>query len=232
MMTFRDWINYEVNPKDIWSNAVDPTGNDRDNMLIPLGLSFQPENYNILTNHSEVNTKLLFYSFRSTTDSSRRRFKGSMINGYNNNINRTTIKEELDKRYIMTKLNANDYYNEIGKYKFNISPEGNGIDCYRHYETWISKGIPIIEYNSFIQKKYKNLPILWTKDYSEINDTYLNNMYEKFLDNEYDFRRLLLTHYKPNIQQKIINVSKYNHIFKPNNGINKGNGFWNYHDYF
>ena len=34
------------------------------------------------------------------------------------------------------------------------------------------------------------------------------------------------------IQQKIINVSKYNHIFKPNNGINKGNGFWNYHDYF
>ncbi len=28
-MTFRDWINYEVNPKDIWTNAVDPTGNKK-----------------------------------------------------------------------------------------------------------------------------------------------------------------------------------------------------------
>ena len=229
MMTYRKWINYKINPDDIWSNAVDPTGNDRDNILIPLGLGGHPENYNILTNNPEINTKLLFYSFGVKSGNSRKNFKGNMINGYNNKITRITIKNELDKRYKMTPLKASDYYNELGKYKFNISPEGNGIDCYRHYETWISKGIPIIEYNQFIEKKYKNLPILWTKNYSEITDKYLNNVYETFLDIKYDFRRLLLSQYHPDIQQKIINISKsttYN--FKSH----RGNGFWKYEDYF
>ena len=231
MMTYREWIDYKVNPNDIWAQAVDPTGYDRDNMLIPLGLANYPENYNLLSNHPEVNSKLLFYSFGLKSGIAVKKFNGNMIDNYENSINRVTIKEELDKRYTMTPLNSEDYYNELGKYKFNISPEGNGIDCYRHYETWISKGIPIIEYSKFIEKKYKNLPILWTKSYSEINDDYLNKIYGSFLDKKYDFRRLLLSCYEPSNRQKIINVSKSNIgciSYKPQ----RLRGYWNYEDYF
>ncbi|GAF98813.1 unnamed protein product, partial [marine sediment metagenome] len=102
--------------------------------------------------------------------------------------------------------------------------------CYRHYETWISKGIPIIEYNSFIQKKYSTLPILWTRDYREINDEYLNNQYTQFLDAKFDFRRLLLSQYNPEIQKQIITVNKIGCI-RSQKG-NRGGGFWNYSDYF
>ena len=118
----------------------------------------------------------------------------------------------------------------MGIFKFVISPEGNGIDCYRHYETWISKGIPIIEYNSFIEKKYYTLPILWTRDYSEINDNYLNSVYPKFLDKNYDFRRLLLTKYTPKIQREITNISR----LCPNNvrTYPGSKRFWQYSDYF
>ena len=108
----------------------------------------------------------------------------------------------------MTKLSPDEYFKNLGKYKFVISPEGNGVDCYRHYETWISKGIPIIEYNPFIEKKYSTLPILWTRDYGEINDNYLNDKYNSFLNKEYDFRRLLRTQYKPEIQNLILKLEE------------------------
>ncbi len=130
----------------------------------------------------------------------------------------------------MTKMNKQDYYNELGKYKFVASPEGNGIDCYRHYETWMSKGIPIIERNAFIQKKYQGLPILWTTDYSEINDSYLERCYSQFIESEFDFRQLLLSQYKPEIRKQILTISKT--PVKEAKCLVGPKGFWNYSDYF
>ena len=43
----------------------------------------------------------------------------------------------------------------LSKYKFIISPEGNGIDCHRHYEAILCGCIPIIEYNKDIEKNMK-----------------------------------------------------------------------------
>lgn len=237
-MKFREWINTKVDARDIIPNCVDPGGNDADNPIYPLGCSgefnnLKKNNYvDILTNHPEVNTELLFYSFGERSGFSRRGFKSSNIfnPGQPKLGHRAYYKTILDKRYTMTPLASEDYFSNLGKYKFVISPEGNGIDCYRHYETWISKGIPIIEYNSFIEKKYYTLPILWTRDYSEINDNYLNSVYPKFLDKNYDFRRLLLTKYTPKIQREITNISR----LCPNNvrTYPGSKRFWRYSDYF
>ena len=228
-MKFADWINYNINPNDTWSNAVDPTGNDRDHIYIPLGLSGKPKDLNLLTNHPNVNTKLLFYSFGLKSGISRKHFKGSMLNHFNDSNHRQKFKTILDKRYTMTPFSLQDYFRNIGKYKFNISPEGNGIDCYRHYETWISKGIPIIEFNSFIAKKYYGLPILWTIDYSEINDDYLTKQYEIMSNKTYDFRKILLSSYNPKIQREIITVSNTRTLNNPAYSVNK---FWKYNDHF
>ena len=184
-MKFKDWINFKVNSDDIIMNCVDPTGLDRDNYIYPLGCCSEPNNCARFTNHPEVNSLMLFYSFRDSTDFTRRyitkkKWLGNVTAKNETVIYRGKIKTILDKTYQMTKLNPQDYYNELGKYKFVASPEGNGIDCYRHYETWMSKGIPIIERNAFIQKKYQGLPILWTTDYSEINDSYLERCYSQF----------------------------------------------------
>jgi len=234
-MKFKDWIKVHVNPKDIICKCINPAGLDSDNVIYPLGCAHgyksftENNNINIFTNHPEANSELLFYSFSTKTDRRKKWQGNNLVIGKTLN-DRAHFKSVLDKKYKMMTLPPNEYFKNIGKYKFTISPEGNGIDCYRHYEAWISKGIPIIERNTFIANKYQNLPILWTTDYSEINDDYLNRAYNYFLEQEYDFRRLLITQYQPNIQKQIITIMNapkpdtYPVMFK--------NKLWNYSDYF
>ena len=97
----------------------------------------------------------------------------------------------------------------MGNSKFVISPEGNGIDCHRHYETWITGGIPIIEYNEKIIEKYKDLPILFTNDYSEINEEYLNEKYKEFENKYFNYEKLLLQNYKGRDRELITHRSNY-----------------------
>jgi hypothetical protein len=208
-MKLHDWFRMRIRREDIIVNAVDPTGFDRDNIIVPLGTAnafidfSKKNNYSLFTNHPKMNTKLLLYSFNTKSGLSRKRFTTNNLNMDSRLVDRASIKKTLDKTYSMTAYTPDTYFKNICKFKFVISPEGNGLDCYRHYETWISKGIPIIEYNAFIEKKYSTLPILWTRDYAEINDNYLKSVYPSFFKKNYDFRRLLLGYYKKPIQAKI-----------------------------
>ena len=234
MMKFKEWINYDVSTDDMICGCTDPTGLDADNSIYPLGChpnfnKFKKNNTDIFTNHPEVNTKLLFYSFRPGTDIQRNLIIQQKSMNKIRQKTRQDYKSILDKHYQMKSYLGDEYFKNLGKYKFVISPLGNGLDCYRHYETWMSKGIPIIEYNSFLEKKYNTLPILWTRDYSDINDKYLNEQYLKFLDKNYDFRRLLLRQYKPKIQREIrIICANHTEIAQ---GL-RTKQFWNYSDYF
>jgi len=90
--------------------------------------------------------ELVLCSIRDTTDSNRRQ---------NNKINRKSILKEIEKNNIYNvELDNNIYYKTLPKYKYIISPEGNGIDCHRHYEALLAGCIPIVEYNSLIEYKY------------------------------------------------------------------------------
>ena len=208
-MKFSEWINYKINPRDIIYKCIDPLGFDRDNAWFPIGCG---------PSYKEYSKK------NDITNMGRRDLK---------KINRNTIVENLNKKYKQENYFNKDYFENIGKYKFVFSPEGNAIDCHRHYETWISKGIPIIEYNSFIKEKYKTLPILWTRDYSEINDNYLESKYKEFLNKDFDFKRLLLSKYKPELRKKMITImnAPYPSAFyvgRPRCDIK----LWNYKDCF
>jgi hypothetical protein len=88
-----------------------------------------------------------------------------------------------------------DYFRQLPHYKFIISPEGNGIDCHRHYEALVAGCIPIVERHAGIAEKYAGCPVLWTDDYSEITEEYLQKKWDEMLDCEYDFSKLLLCAY-------------------------------------
>ena len=95
----------------------------------------------------------------------------------------------------------------IAQHKFTISPEGNGIDTHRHYESLYFKSVPIIERNEKILFKYENLPVLYTDDYSEINEEYLNKKWDEMLETEYDFNRLFVSSYNRDIiNNKIVQI--------------------------
>ena len=94
-------------------------------------------------------------------------------------------------------------FNVLPHYKFIISPEGNGIDCHRHYEALMAGCIPIIEEHEGIRGKYKGCPVLYTKDYSEITPAYLEQKYTEMVNETYDFSRLLMSSYSAEEQAQI-----------------------------
>lgn len=99
------------------------------------------------------------------------------------------------------------YFQSLLKHKFCISPEGNGEDTHRHYESLLFKCIPIIQLpdddyclnrwnkKSTIWKKYSDLPVLYTKNYENLTESYLLNQYELMLDKKYNFSKLLKSYW-------------------------------------
>jgi hypothetical protein len=138
--------------------------------------------------------KLVMCAITETTDINRRKY---------NTINRKNIIKTLEKNGIINiKLNEIEYFNELTKNKFIISPEGNGIDCHRHYEAIMAGSIPIVEENEIIKKKYGNVPILYTKDYSEITEEYLIEKYNEIIKKDYDYNRMFITNIEETLREK------------------------------
>jgi hypothetical protein len=138
---------------------------------------------------------LVLCAISTTTDGRRRRFS---------RVNRQTIIETLKTQGIQNiMLEPNDYFISLPQYKFVISPEGNGIDCHRHYEALMAGCIPIVEDSELIRKKYGNVPFLYTSDYSEINERYLLSKYEEMLKAEWDFSKLFIGYWGATEQELI-----------------------------
>jgi len=119
----------------------------------------------------------------------------------------------INRRFILQTLEGNSiknidmpylsYIRMLPHYKFIVSPEGNGIDCHRHYEALMAGCIPIVERNDRLFEKYGNCPILYTDDYSEINPEYLDTKYKEMLNKTWDFSRLCLDTFDADTQKQI-----------------------------
>lgn len=169
----------------------------------PIGMSYQYLSYYNLGKTIQIgqHNNDVLCSISVNTDIARR---GSTT------INRKNIIETLKKTGIQNiHLDPNNYYLSLPDYKFVISPEGNGIDCHRHYEALIAGCIPIMEKNPLIEEKYSNLPILWTTNYSEINKAYLQKKYNEMIDKEYNFAKLFLSGYDNLTKQDIKKCGNY-----------------------
>jgi len=155
----------------------------------PIGMGWsiiqqQKTPLNVLQYGNHVKTVLC--AFNPITDQRRRP----------NGVNRISILNTLRSHHIENQtLDPTVYFKELPTYKFVISPEGNGIDCHRHYEALMAGCIPIVEDCDQIREKYKGCPVLYTKDYSEITEAYLNDKYTEMVHAIYDFSRLLFSTY-------------------------------------
>ena len=191
-MLLSTWQTLNKNKSDFIVQASVQDGSDSWTDF-PIGMGYHwynNKNTNLIGNHNDT----VLCAINTNTDIHRPR----------NGITCKIIVENLKKNGIENKLISPDiYFSTLSNYKFIISPEGNGIDCHRHYEALMYGCIPIIERNPLTEKKYKNLPVLWTTDYSEITEEYLNNVYEDFLKKEYDFSSLFLSSYQFQIQKQI-----------------------------
>ena len=231
-MTLRRWKEEVISIDDvIWNSSSDSTDKLGDDAMIPepIGVSDtckQDILYNTLKKKIDYEPpKLLLCAFNNGNDQRRRK---------NADVNRQNIIRTLKKNGFHNSCIGVRFFDEIGEHKFVASPEGNGIDCHRHWESLYFKSIPIVEYNEFMEKKLIGLPVLYTNDYSEITQDYLAKKYEEMIDKEYDFSSLILSCYKEESRNKIIRRGnwwciyrrKYNENYYPIRFDNIFNNFY------
>jgi hypothetical protein len=196
--TLREWQQIFKPTTDLIVQASKTDGSDGWQPF-PIGMQYQyMNNYHKnasiqIGNHDQT----VLFSINPHTDQLRRPHP-------HHQPNRIAITQQLEQNQIYNQTYPPDtYFDILPQYKFVISPEGNGIDCHRHYEALLAGCIPIIEDNPQIRDKYKGCPILYTHDYSEITETYLIQKYTEMLDQTYDFAPLFLSTYTPQTQHEI-----------------------------
>lgn len=190
IMTLREWQQVVV-PENQYIVQASTTDGSDGITAASIGMCYGFVNFE---GNYGIGTKeqLCLCAFNVGTDHRRR---GSL------SINRRTISQTLLNNGFQNEAIENSkYFTNLPKYKFVISPEGNGIDCHRHYEALMAKSIPIVEDNPMIRVKYGNVPILYTRDYSEITQEYLEQKYAEMLDQRWDFSNLFMASWSPEEQ--------------------------------
>jgi hypothetical protein len=196
MVTLREWQQTLKPKREILYNCSIQDGSDSW-VPFPIGMGYTFNNYSGNYENAQIGAHhhTVLCAFNVTTDSARRGM---------NEVRRVNISKTLELHGISNiSVDTTQYFSALPHYKFVISPEGNGIDCHRHYEALMAGCIPIVEYHPGIEEKYKGCPILWTRDYAEINCDYLNHKYDEMIDKEYDFSRLLMRRYPEPLQDQI-----------------------------
>lgn len=199
MFTLRQW---QSNPKYkpnliINASAIDGTDSPQ---KFPIGLCYNYPKYQHLETQIGKHDNLVFCGIRTYSDQINPR----------KSLTREMILKTLSANGIEnTLLSSSNYLMALPNYKFVISPEGNGVDCHRHYEALMAGSIPIVEESEHIRSVYGNCPILYTTDYSEITSDYLLKKYDEMIDKSYDFSRLFVSTYPPELQDEIRRNSSF-----------------------
>ena len=201
--TLREWQSkrYNIIKEELIVQASDITGGDGWQSF-PIGMQYNFAAYGeaLFSNKLLPRDEMVLCAILDTTDQSRRS---------NCLVNRSNILATTSIGNTNQKLKPEYYFKDLPKYKFVVSPEGNGIDCHRHYEALLAGCIPIVEHNDLIKQKYVGCPILYTTDFAEINDEYLTNKYNEMLDKSFNFSCLFLSYYSPETQHKIKMCGNY-----------------------
>lgn len=90
------------------------------------------------------------------------------------------------------------YFKNLLKSHFIISPRGNGLDCHRTWEALYFGAIPVVK-SSYIDPLFDDLPVLIIDNWSEINEKKLIEFLDKTKNKTYHFEKLFFSYW----QQKI-----------------------------
>ena len=92
------------------------------------------------------------------------------------------------------KLKFNDYLTELKKSYFSISPNGNGVDCHKIWESLYHKTIPIVT-DSVNIREYGNLPIYIIENWDSFNLDDINlSLYDELIK-KFDYNKIDIKYY-------------------------------------
>jgi len=65
------------------------------------------------------------------------------------------------------------FLRNLSQVKFMLCPRGNAIDCHRNWEVVYMRRVPVMKKHPYLQELYKDLPVLFVNDYSEVTEELL-----------------------------------------------------------
>ena len=97
-------------------------------------------------------------------------------------VNRLECYENVEKQNIpfVENMEYKDYLNTLKTYKYCISPQGNGIDCYRMWESLYLKVIPICIRSTLVEYFSKLFPIYIIDNWNDLDVKVLEKEYSNF----------------------------------------------------
>jgi hypothetical protein len=157
---------------------------------IPLGLgppycNLTPKVEDIkLLNTFQTRTKLLYTNFRTNTYPLERK----PLLDYCLNLKNFSITI-ANYDFLNSDEKIKNYLHDLIQHKFTLCPRGNGIDTHRLWEALYCRTIPIVKYE-YAYSNFKDLPILFVNDWTEITEDYLQNKYEEMMKQHWDYSKL------------------------------------------
>jgi hypothetical protein len=128
---------------------------------------------------------------------------GEIVNTVYSNFNINTNKSVRQPLYDFCVNNSNyeigggltygQFVSKVSSHIATLSPRGNGIECVRTYEVLYLKSIPIVfgdynEYRAINEKIYKNLPVVFTYNFDQLNDfSYIEKRISEVKNNSTEF---------------------------------------------
>lgn len=99
-----------------------------------------------------------------------------------NYIERSQCLEDTGLK-VSEKLNFEDYLREVARSYFILSPNGNGIDCHKHWEALYLNTVPVVSSSINIQH-YQHLPFLVLKQWKDFDKSQLTpDLYNQCIKN-------------------------------------------------
>jgi len=89
-----------------------------------------------------------------------------------------------------------NYWNEMKRSKFILSPGGLGIDCYRHWEAIVMGTIPVVETLNRTDawfETFDDLPVVFVDAYDNLTPEYLEREYERIISKARTYKYEKLT---------------------------------------
>ena len=124
--------------------------------------------------------------FQSTENIEKSKITLLSFNVVTNNKERKKVLESLKNNRFIEKNslgNHREYFEELKKYKFNLCPEGNGLDTHRIWESLLASAIPVMIRNTFTENLASlNFPIMLLDEWEDFNSFSiedLNKYYKK-----------------------------------------------------
>lgn len=96
-----------------------------------------------------------------------------------------------------------DYLASLRRFNFVLSPEGNGVDTHRTWETLYMGGIPVVLSHPMMNELLAELPAVILEDWRQLRDrTFLRDEWERITNHSWDLSCLRTSAWAKKIAEK------------------------------